>query len=979
MISFKRKKETFTEPLDEQLFYQLLRDKRCNGNIDRFRQTGNARYKNCLPAFCFQANFDETVKEVKNRNTGETKKVKGRWSVQKATNLTGLVVLDIDHVENPLEIYERWKSFDFNQLGILFVFVTPSGKGIKVVFKANIQWGNLADNQIEMGRILDVEPDESGKDASRIAFICKEEDVLYLDKELFTYEDKKFARKFNAQYRNGHSAPTGKVGNVLGEKTLKASPHDNVMGDSFRVENPNQPVSVGTGVAGTHGYYAETLSASKNGAATHNGTADPKALPLSKGEYPPQEGEGVCCTPEEHTPPSLRATPSNLRGGVYESVDTREDTSLDGMTLKASPHDNVMGDSFRVDNSNQPVTVGTGVAGTHGYYAETLSASKSFKGIPYAAIIAEWWKQQGGEPVEGERNTELHRLAVHLRTICDNNSELLLEIMPNYGLDVAEMESIIASATKDQPKGKTKEIKAVLQALGIDDLRNKALPLSKGEYPPQEGEGVCCNPNEHTPPSLRDTPSNLGGGVQECIDAISQQLLYWGDRIETLSEHFPQLKDICKGLKKNQFTAAMFVAGALMMTLMTRCTYRFYHRPEELRRLNSSLIIEGDPASGKSFATRLFKILMAPIVAADKVGRDAINAYRELMKTKGANKEKPKKPKAVVRIHPARTSNAQFIQDMVNAVEEVDGEPMQLHMLTFDTELDNTLSIQKGGSWIDKLSLELKAFHNEEDGQAYSNVDSIMQDFYVTWNFVYTGTPIALKKKVTESNFGSGLATRLTCIPLPSTNFEMMTRETTIDYESDNRLKEWAIKLDRTKGELSVQKIVDELYEWTARRMADAKDNESKADEMLLKRCAYHGLNYAAPFIVMRHWEELKKDGDFFCGEFETDEIDWQLAELIVNIQYACQKHYFGAMAEMYFDNKLKEASMNHQHRQRTVECFHRLPDEFTAEDVMKCFNLATLAAARSKIARLMSDKIIKKINGKRGKNLFCKTGIMMC
>ena len=223
MISFKRKKETFTEPLDEQLFYQLLRDKRCNANIDRFRQTGNARYKNCLPAFCFQANFDETEKEVKNRNTGETKKVKARWSVQKATNLTGLVVLDIDHVENPLEIYERWKSFDFNQLGILFVFITPSGKGIKVVFKANIQWGNLADNQIEMGKILGVEPDESGKDASRIAFICKEEDVLYLDKELFTYEDKKFARKFNAQYRNGHSAPTGKVGNVLGGKTLKAS------------------------------------------------------------------------------------------------------------------------------------------------------------------------------------------------------------------------------------------------------------------------------------------------------------------------------------------------------------------------------------------------------------------------------------------------------------------------------------------------------------------------------------------------------------------------------------------------------------------------------------------------------------------------------------------------------------------------------------------------------------------------------------
>ena len=177
-----------------------------------------------------------------------------------------------------------------------------------------------------------------------------------------------------------------------------------------------------------------------------------------------------------------------------------------------------------------------------------------------------------------------------------------------------------------------------------------------------------------------------------------------------------------------------------MMTLMTRCTYRFYHRPEELRRLNNSTLIIGDPASGKSFATRLFKLLMAPMIKADEAGREAINAYREEVKAKGANKEKPKKPKVLYRIHPARTSTAQFIQDMVNAKENVDGVDMQLHMLTFDTELDNTLTLQKGGAYIDKQSLELKAFHNEEDGQAYSNVDSVLQNFIVTWNYIYTGT-----------------------------------------------------------------------------------------------------------------------------------------------------------------------------------------------------------------------------------------------
>ena len=457
-------------------------------------------------------------------------------------------------------------------------------------------------------------------------------------------------------------------------------------------------------------------------------------------------------------------------------------------------------------------------------------------------------------------------------------------------------------------------------------------------------------------------------GSQETADAsmseneMEKWLWDWGEKIEALFPYYPALEDCCKGLNRNQYPAALIVSGALMMTLMTRCTYRFYHRPSKLRRLNSSALIIGDPASGKSFATRLYEFLAAPIVAADKVGKDAINRYREEMKTKGANKEKPKKPKVVVRIHPSRTSNAQFIQDMVNAVEEVDGMPMQLHMLTFDTELDNTLSVQKGGSWIDKQSLELKAFHNEEDGQAYSNMDSIMQDFNVTWNYVYTGTPIALKKKVNESNFGSGLATRLTCIPLPSTHYEMLNLDEDLDENSDNRLAEWAKKLDKTKGELSIKQIVRAMYDWTARRMADAADNDSKADEMLLKRCAYHGINYSAPFIVMRHWGDMHQEGDYWCGEFSTDEVDIKLAELIVNMQFACQRHFFGSLAEKYFDDKLRDASCAHRHHQKTIEGYNRLSNEFTTDDLMRCFGLQGKDAVRMRAKRMEQDGTIEKV-----------------
>ena len=768
-----------TLPVDEAQFFALVKATKWNEAIDKFRETGDQKLKRGLPAFIFQATFDET----------ESKKgVVGAWRKQSATHLTGLVVMDIDHVDDPKAVFDSWHG-SHGWSRILLVYITPSGKGLKVVFKADPKDGNLIDNQHAMAKVLGVEVDESCKDASRMSFICKESDILYINKELFTYENKEFSERYTALYRDGHS----------------------------------------------------------------QGTIDPA-------------------------------------------------------------------DEIKVLKSCSP--------------CQTLS----FKGKPYSEIIDEWWNRNGGVPQEGERNVKLYQLAVNLRAICDNNKSMLLQVMPRLGLDEQELQSIVESACKETPKGISKPMREII------GMNTTALTAEQD---------------------------------------MSQWLWDWGEQIETMFKDFPILKDICKGLKRNQYPAALFVAGGLMMTLMTRCTYRFYHRPEELRRLNNSTLIIGDPASGKSFATRLYKLLAAPIVAADKLGKNAINAYREQMRTKGANKEKPKKPKVIVRVHPARTSNAQFIQDMVNSVEEVDGEMMQLHMLTFDTELDNTLSLQKGGAYIDKQSLQLKAFHNEEDGQAYSNNDSVLQDFFVVWNFIYTGTPIALKKMVNEQNFGSGLATRLTCIPLPSTKFKMLDRESLVDGESDKRLSDWAVKLDKTKGELTVQKIVDELYDWTGRRMQDAEDNNSEADEMLLKRCAYHGLNFSAPFIVMRHWDQLKQDGEFWCGEFETDETDWRLAELIVNIQYACQRHFFGNMAEAYFDNKLRDASVNLRRKQKTIEAFNRLPEEFTREDIIRCFDLKNNSSVNMRINRMLKDHVAEKcgeyVENGTTRAKYKKTSIIMC
>ena len=759
-------------------------------------------------------------------------------------HLNGLVMLDIDHVENPLEVFEALKANQELMVRTALAHITSSKKGIRIVFTANMKDGNLADNQIVFAEKLGYKADSSCIDATRNSFAPKEEDILYINEDLlFNYYDEEFDREFTPQYRDKKTQPI-----------------------HFQFDSGDRAADV-----------RNPQSAAVAGKDAEQGAGDGSKMDVQSVDH------GV-----------------KWRGYDVQSI-------IDARYADKLP---CAADSNRHNESLKLAT-------------DLLLMLDGDKAAVLRIVEAQPW----------------------VKEIIDERDEKVSQTVASAADCVAQKEKKYASSLPS---------KAMLEAI------QKVTGKSYQEITKAQAQRAVA-------PAEAD---------------INRWLWDWGEQIEALFDDFPLLRDICRGLKKNQYPAAVFVAGGLMMTLMTRCTYRFYHRPEELRRLNNSTLIIGDPASGKSFATRLFKLLAAPMVAADKDGIAAINRYKEEMKTKGANKEKPQKPKALFRVHPARTSNAQFIQDMVNAVEVVDGTEMQLHMLTFDTELDNTLTVQKGGSWIDKQSMELKAFHNEEDGQAYSNLDSVVQNFFVTWNYIYTGTPMALKKKVNAQNFGSGLATRLTCIPLPSTNFEMMERESTVDFESDERLKTWAFKLDRVKGELTVQKIVDELYDWTARRMADAKENDSKADEMLLKRCAYHGLNFAAPFIVMRHWADIHQDGQFWCGEFETDDVDWHLTELLVNIQYACQRHYFGALAEKYFDDKTRDAAANVQRRAKTIEAFNRLPEEFTIDDVIQCFALKNNTSARSRVVRLMKDGLVMKadeyVENGTTKAMYKKTGTAM-
>ena len=134
-----------------------------------------------------------------------------RRRVLAGIHLSGLFMFDADHIDNPREVYERTQAEGF-PWEVVFAHVTSSGHGLRLVCKAKTEVGNIADNQIALARALNVTPDLSCIDASRISYAPMREDVYYLnEKELLNYYNEEFDKKYCEAYRSGRTEPTKKT------------------------------------------------------------------------------------------------------------------------------------------------------------------------------------------------------------------------------------------------------------------------------------------------------------------------------------------------------------------------------------------------------------------------------------------------------------------------------------------------------------------------------------------------------------------------------------------------------------------------------------------------------------------------------------------------------------------------------------------------------------------------------------------------
>ncbi|MBR3858060.1 MAG: hypothetical protein IKM68_08805 [Bacteroidaceae bacterium] len=468
-----------------------------------------------------------------------------------------------------------------------------------------------------------------------------------------------------------------------------------------------------------------------------------------------------------------------------------------------------------------------------------------------------------------------------------------------------------------------------------------------------------------TPPALKEILEKAGIDKEETQETDGEEGLpfeEWAKQIRGLFDVYPCVREICEPHPQRLWPFLLFASAALLGTDMTLCWYYFYDQPEKPRRLNYNVLGIGDPASGKGALVRIAGLLTEPIEQSDQLANDAINAWKEDQRSKGANKDKPAKPKAVVRLHGPRTSNNVFINDMMNAWTEVDGERIQMHMLTIDTEALNSIKMQKGGSWIDRQVMEIKSWSNEKDSQQYANLDSVTGFFNVYWNLVRTCTPMALKSLANERNFGSGWPTRVSAIPIPGTGFKMieLRRYNQKAIDADETLKQWAYRMDRRQGELPIWPLVEHAWHWTSDHMEIAAFNGDKADELLLKRIAPNTLAIAAPFVDMRHWEEREQK-----GTYEVDEQDKALLDLLLDIQYRTTTYWFGALARNYFEEQTKDATQYRRRTTRFEHCFMQLPETFTIQQFSQVFGYANCNSAAKTIERFLNDKVIERT--KRG------------
>lgn len=510
-----------------------------------------------------------------------------------------------------------------------------------------------------------------------------------------------------------------------------------------------------------------------------------------------------------------------------------------------------------------------------------VSEDLTFRGIPYKAIIAEFFARTGGEPAVGERNCRLQVLVSNLRTICDYNEELMRRIVPTYGLPEKEVSSMIhghcALAEKDKPRGLSKKIMDIVRYLSKGTADSTALSESAA-YTDYE---------------------------------ISSTLP------ESLVRRLPKALQVTLSMApKEHGWPALALTLPMVSCLADGVTFRYCDN--KMSHVDLYSVVVGEQGTGKGVLELIENLWMHTIREDDDAAREAQLKYDEdfniwaIKQKKGSKEEPPQKPKCCIRYLEPRNSSADILYQLQNS------EGHSLFMCA--TEMEEIGASCSGGAWADTLVAYRKGFDREWHGQSYVSKQSVSGRERVALNMAWTGTPMSFYGVFTPKVIANGLTSRFLVAEMPKNRFAKMPHYEELPQAKEQIIEEAVERMKTLQGEVKVPKVVGAISQWCEEHRQDAEDRDDDVAFEMMKRSAKMG---ARAGVVVYLLSGCKKE----------PQIAVDAALYVANQSLAAQLKYFGAIREKQLKAPLVPA---YKKPSPTLELLNLLPQDFTTADVAK-------------------------------------------
>ena len=492
-------------------------------------------------------------------------------------------------------------------------------------------------------------------------------------------------------------------------------------------------------------------------------------------------------------------------------------------------------EELRMKNEEWPAD---GENSSFGGEADILHSSlPKFKGIPYSEIIGQWFKLAGGEPVQGERNDKLHRLASHLRYIADNDEALLLQVMPRYGLSEEEMRGLIHSACSAKWYAMPKMMRQALN----------------------NGEGKMKN--EEWP--AEDENSSFGGEADILHSSLPKRL--------------PALIKLLVSRTPDVYKAA--VAHAVFPSLgahLHRVRFKYIDNVEHEATLMNVLM--AGTGAGKDCISEPINRIMADIRRRDEDNLRREREWKNEVTSKGANKDKRQRPEGlIIQEIDADMTNPAFVMRMA----EADGH----FLYTKLNEIDQFDALRGSGRSGQQFQIMCLAFDpGNRYGQTRVGVQSVTEKVTVRFNW-NAATTIQKGRRYFSKVLTDGPISRINFCTIPEREIGAdMPVYGTYDAAFDEELRPYIENLVKAQGLIDcpqafklAQKLKEECADFARLSQSRVYENLSFRANVIawLKACVLYVANGC-------QWDKT----------FE-DFIRWSL-----QYDLACKMEFFGSAIE---------------------------------------------------------------------------------